>query len=134
MNLHIVAARSNRYALQPEKGQTLVEFALVLMLLLLVSFGMFDFCRAVYTTSVIQAAAQAGARAGMVSLAGVTPAAEDKLIGLDVAKAQISTVMLTSERIEVQVTFQFEFVTPLIAALVPSGQLELEASASMLIN
>ncbi len=104
------------------------------MLLLLVSFGMFDFCRAVYATSVIQAAAQAGARAGLVSLAGVTPAAQDKLIGLDLDKAQISTVMLTSERIEVQITFQFEFVTPLIAALIPGGELELTASASMLIE
>ncbi len=134
MNLHIVAARSNRYALQPEKGQTLVEFALVLMLLMLLTFGMFDFCRAVYTASVIQAAAQAGARAGMISLAGVTPAAEDKLIGLDITKAQISTIMLTSERIEVQVAFQFEFVTPLIATLFSDGELELEASASMLID
>ncbi len=106
----------------------------MLLILLLLTFGMIDFCRAVYTTSVIQAAAQAGARAGMVSLAEVIPAAQGKLNGLDLAQAQISSVMLTSERIEVQITYDFAFITPLIAQLVPGGRLDLHSSASMLIK
>jgi len=130
----VMARRLRGHAPQGEEGQSLIEFALVLMLLLLLTFGMIDFCRAVYTTSVIQAAAQVGARAGMVSLSGVTAAVQGKLVGLDVSKAQISTVMLTSERIQVHVTYQFEFVTPLIADLVPNGRLDLQSSASMLIH
>ncbi|MCX6049529.1 MAG: pilus assembly protein [Chloroflexi bacterium] len=130
----VVARRLRDHASQAEKGQSLVEFALVLLLLLLLTFGMIDFCRAVYTTSVIQAAAQAGARAGLVSVSGVTAAVQGKLTGLDVSKAQITTVMLTSERIQVKVTYQFEFITPLIADLVTNGRLDLTSSASMLIN
>ena len=103
------------------------------MILLLLVFGLIDFGRAVYTASVIQAAAQAGARAGLVSLTGVTAAVQAKLVGLDVAQAQISTVMLTSERIEVQVTYELELITPLIAQLVPDGRIDLQSSASMLL-
>jgi len=114
---------------QSESGQALVEFALTLMILLLLVFGLIDFGRAVYTASVIQAAAQAGARAGLVSLTGVTAAVHAKLIGLDVTQAQISTVMLTSERIEVQVTYELELITPLIAQLVPDGRIDLQSSA-----
>jgi len=118
---------------QPESGQALVEFALTLLILLLLVFGLIDLGRAVYTASVIQAAAQAGARAGLVSLTGVTAAVQAKLIGLDVTQAQISTVMLTSERIEVQVTYELELITPLIAQLVADGRLDLQSSASMLL-
>ena len=115
-----------------EQGQTLVEFALVLMILLLLTFGMIDFSRAVYTASVLQAAAQAGARAGLVSLAGVDAAVQDKLVGLDGARAQITSAMLTSERMEVQITYELDLMTPLIAQLAPDGRITLRGSASML--
>lgn len=128
-----VAARTAAQgARKQEAGQTLIEFALVLMMLLLLTFGMIDLSRAVYTASVLQAAAQAGARAGMVSLAGVDAAAKARLVGLDSARVEVTTAMLTSERLEVQVTYELDLMTPLIAQLVPQGRITLASSASML--
>ena len=45
-----------------ERGQTLVEFALVLPIFLLVVFGLIDVGRAVYTNSTLSQAAREGAR------------------------------------------------------------------------
>ncbi|MCD6401003.1 MAG: pilus assembly protein, partial [Anaerolineales bacterium] len=45
-------------------GQTLLEFALILPLLLLLTAGVFDSGRAIYYTSVMNNAAREGARYG----------------------------------------------------------------------
>lgn len=52
-------------------GQTLVEFALVLPLILLVVVGVFDAGRAVYTNSTLSQAAREGARLGAVEAGSV---------------------------------------------------------------
>lgn len=132
--LRASAAWRLRRAQQQEKGQALLEFAFSLMILLTLTFGMIDFSRAVYTLSVVQAAAQAGARAGLVDLTTVNAAVQQKLIGLDTSKAQITTTVLNSEQVQVQITYQFQFMTPFIAQLVPNGRLDLHGSASMLID
>lgn len=49
-----------------EDGQTLVEFALILPIFLLVVVGVFDAGRAVYTNSTLSQAAREGARLGAV--------------------------------------------------------------------
>jgi len=119
---------------QAEKGQALLEFALSLMVLLLLTFGMIDFSRAAYTTSTLQAAAQAGARAGIIDVNTVEQVVQQKLVGLDLQKTHITTAVLSNGHLEVQITYEFEFITPLIASLTPHGQLILHASASMLIQ
>lgn len=118
---------------QEEKAQALLEFALSLMVLLLLTFGMIDFSRAAYTANVIQAAAQTGARAGLVDLNTVNQAVQKQLVGLDVQKAHMTTVV-NNGRIEVQIAYEFKFITPFIALLAPQGHFTLQGSASMLIH
>ena len=48
------------------RGQSIIEFALVLPLLLLVIFGIMEFGRALMTTNVLSAAAREGARVAAV--------------------------------------------------------------------
>jgi Flp pilus assembly protein TadG len=48
-------------------GQSMVEFALILPLFLLLVFGVLDFGRAVYADSTITNAAREGARFGMIA-------------------------------------------------------------------
>src|SRR5690349_8629069 len=55
-------------SLQQENGQSLVEFAVVIGLLLIFTFAMVDFSRFVYVASTIHAAAQEGARYGIGEL------------------------------------------------------------------
>lgn len=55
------------YAMKNNRGQVLIETALILPLLLLLIFGMVDFGRAMYTKNTLTNAARSGARAAAVT-------------------------------------------------------------------
>ena len=55
------------YALRPKKGQGMVEYALILVPLMLLTFGVFDLGRAVFYQHMLSNAAREGARAGVVA-------------------------------------------------------------------
>ncbi len=65
--------------LKSEKGTSIVEFAIVLPLLIILIFGMFEFSVLFYDKAVITNASREGARAGIVyrSNVSVTPAVYD---------------------------------------------------------
>jgi len=117
-----------------ETGTSLIEFAVVLSLLLALTFAMIDFGRYVYTNNVIQSAAQEGARAGIVSQSNIESAVFDKLITLDQAKTAVafrSSGSDTKTMIHVDVTYQFSFITPYLGAFA-GGPIQLHGSAGML--
>jgi hypothetical protein len=62
-----------RGGLRSQRGQTLVEFALVLMVFMLVTVGLIDGLRVIFYYSQIQEAAREGARWGAVQVARVVP-------------------------------------------------------------
>jgi hypothetical protein len=64
VNAIVVAPR--RVSVQPARGQTLVEFALVIPIFLLILLGLFDVGRYVNMTSVLSQAARDGARVAAV--------------------------------------------------------------------
>lgn len=106
---------SLRHLSKAEYGQTLIEFTVVLTILLALTFGMIDFGRYVYTISVVRAAAQEGARAGLesgVDEATAETAAKDKMVALDPARATVD-VQKGAELVDATVTYDFEFITPL---------------------
>ncbi len=51
-----------------ELGQSILEFAFTIPIVLLLFFALMDFGRAAYTAAVVQWAAQEGARAGTVNV------------------------------------------------------------------
>lgn len=117
-----------------EAGSTLIEFAAVLSILLSLTFAMIDFGRYVYANNVIQAAAQEGASAGLRSGGNVESAVLDKILTLDPGKVSVSSSHFDSgirEKIQVDVTYQFSFITPFISA-VASDPIVLEGRAIML--
>jgi hypothetical protein len=120
--------------LDREQGQAAVEFALTLLITLTLIFGMIEFSRAVYASSVVKAAAQEGARAGIIDAtdtAAITAAIEEKLIGLDLEKViEINIEEPDARTVQVEVVYQFEFVVPLIETITGSD-IELRGSASM---
>ncbi len=61
---------ANAHWLQGERGETLIEFALALMLFLVMTFGTIEFGRAVWQYNVISDLAQEGAR--WASVHGIT--------------------------------------------------------------
>ncbi|MEZ4673563.1 MAG: pilus assembly protein [Caldilineaceae bacterium] len=119
--------------LKNERGSTLIEFAAVLTILLSLTFAMVDFGRYVYANNVIRAAAQEGARVGLIDGtddATIVEATKGKLLTLDATKA---TVVPThnGSTVNVNVTYEFEFITPFIDA-VAGGAIQLSGTASML--
>jgi Flp pilus assembly protein TadG len=107
----------------------MVEFALTISLTLLLIFGMIDFSRAVYTASVIQWAAQYGARTAITystpAPALVSDSVVGRLAGLDPAKVDVDPIW-AGNLVSVTVTYPFEFIVPLL-----TGSIEMSASASM---
>lgn len=101
--------------IKDERGTSLIEFAIVLTILLALTFGMIDFGRYVYTISVVRAAAQEGARAGIseaVDAVAAAAIAKDKMIGLEQDHVVVD-VQKGNEIVNATVTYEFEFITPL---------------------
>ncbi|MBV9887225.1 MAG: pilus assembly protein, partial [Acidobacteria bacterium] len=92
-----VAARSGRFS-SPKSGQTVVELALLLPLLLVLCVGVIEIGRYAYFDILISNAARAGAQYGAQSLIqaadlnGITAAAQnDGLNGMTIAATQQCT-------------------------------------------
>ena len=126
-----------------EQGQSMLEFAFAVVVLLMVTLGIIDCGRAVYTKSVISAASQEGARAGIVNILdngtvdvlATEDAVRGRLFGLDAGNAAIDVVQTGVDVVDVTVTYSFRFVTPMVGAAMNAergGVIELVSQASML--
>jgi len=117
-----------------ERGQALVEFALVIPLFLFLIFGLIDFGRVVYANNAVSQAAQDATRWGSVqsrssSEAGRTSIADHALEGMVAVPS--ATVEVTCEKttllvnmpcmsgdiLVVEVSSDVEMITPIIAQL-----------------
>jgi hypothetical protein len=107
---------------QKTRAQSLVEFAILLPIFLLVVLGIFDLGRVIYTLSALHNAAREGARYGAVhhcDTAGIETAARRLAVGLgdgvtiNIEEA-VGGVPLRLERIIVTAEYEFRTVTPLV--------------------
>jgi hypothetical protein len=107
---------------QKTRAQSLVEFAILLPIFLLVVLGIFDLGRVIYTLSALHNAAREGARYGAIhhcDTAGIEAAARRLAIGLgDGVTITITEAMggvpSRLERIIVTAEYEFRTVTPLV--------------------
>lgn len=125
-----------------KSGQTLVEFALAIPVLLLLSVVIFDLGRAVYYSSAVNNAAREGARYGIVfpdDTAGIEQAAKDYAIGLGVSDIDVDIAFYLPENIEIYpppsitVTVIYDFIpaTPLVSEFLPGNQITITGEADM---
>jgi len=137
----LVVDHGNAHVRAP-RGQALTEFALLLPVLLLILFGLFDLGRAVFAFNSISNAAREGARVAIVDqsvVSGVPIAATEAAnqatgLGLDPA-ADIQVQYLTPNLgaacpsrglgcvAEVRVGYEFEAITPIIGSFIGPIQL-----------
>lgn len=132
VSTHNLAAQLRQIAAtlkSEERGQNMVEMAVVLVMLLGLTFGMIDFSRALYTASVVRAAAQEGARAGIIDRSEIMDAVQSKMVGLDMASADVNIDTTQANIVAVSIAYEFNFVSPMIDGLVES--IELTGNASM---
>ena len=121
------------------QGQSLVEFALIAPLLILLLLALFDFGRAVYAYNTISNAAREGVRlaivdqseSGGVPLAATEAANQATALGLDPSDVNDVQVLYRLPDLsdacpdrglgcvaQVRVQYQFQAVTPVIGAIV----------------
>jgi Flp pilus assembly protein TadG len=123
-----------------QRGQSLTEFALLLPILLLLLFALFDFGRAVYAYNTVSNAAREGARIAIVdqTASGGIPAAATEAanqavaLGLDPSDTnEVRVLYLRPDNMtqacparsvgciaEVRVQYQFAAITPVIGSLI----------------
>jgi Flp pilus assembly protein TadG len=118
----------------------MIEFVLTIMTTLLLIFGLVDFGRAVYTASVLQWAAQYGARAAIIewsnekdeaaAQAAAEAAVVERLTGLDTDAVTVEPLVWTGNVVSVGVSYPFEFIAPIVAQITGES-IEMTSSASM---
>ena len=120
-------------------GQSLVEFALVLPVLLIVVVGLFDFGRAIYASNAISNAARVATRLAIVNQdeAQIQQTAVDEAPGAGLEPSDVVVTYTCTDHIEVcfanvAVTAGYTPATPMIEALV--GPITLSASSEMPIE
>lgn len=103
---------------QRERGQALVEFALILPVMLLMLFALVDFGRGFYTWLLVTNAAREGARvaATQKDYNTVQTRIYDSIGDLDPGKLDITPTNVQGvrgEAVEIDLVYEFEFVTPM---------------------
>jgi hypothetical protein len=91
-----------------ERGQELVEYALVLPLLLLVVMGIIDFAIVVFSYNTIANAAREGVRYGIVEpddVAGIESTVRDRALALDQSGLEVE---VTRDDLTVAVTVRYQ--------------------------
>lgn len=122
------------------RGQSLVEFALVLPLLLVVLFGILDFGRVIYAYNAISNAARTGARVAIVdqNASVIEATARDEAVGVEPVEISVAypdcdeADLKVACTVSVEVTHQWQAVTPLIGAIV--GPIPVRSTTSMSVE
>lgn len=126
----------NRYP-SSTRGQTIVEFALVLSILLILILVLVDAGRAVYAYSSIQNAAREGARYGTVHPDNPTNIINETrrlITGLNQANLTVITDNPTTDQVRVRITYIFTPATPILLLLQGTNTLTLNSRAVMYIE
>jgi Flp pilus assembly protein TadG len=125
------------------RGQSLVEFALVLPLFLLILFGIFDIGRGVYAYNTIQNAAREGVRVAIVDQNEdvIVGEVQQHAVGLRLDESNVTlsflqpdtmtttcnTPIAISCEVEILVDYQFIPATPVIGNII--GEIDMSAAS-----
>lgn len=130
-------------------GQTLVEFALIIPIFILIVMGIFDVGRAIYAYTTINNAAHEAARLAIVdqNTAAVRDTAVGQAVGVRLVPADVTVRWLSASytdvapcnatprfgcAVEVTVAYEFTPATPVIGDLL--GTIDLEGLARQAIE
>lgn len=132
----------NKKSLTLRKGQTLVEFALLLPALIFIAIIVVDMGRAIYYYSAIHNAAREGARYGIINptdYAGMRNKAIQYAYGLGLVISDVTAEagpnqvidFFPNPTVRVRINYDFTPATPVIAWLIPGGDITLRSQAVM---
>ena len=120
-----------------QRGQDLMEYALVLPIVLLILMSILDLGRVVYVFSSLHNSVRDGARYGIISptdILGIEAVVRDKAVGLDPADLVVLATQPDLETIQVGATYEFTAVSPIVAALIGGNPWEVGSQATMRVE
>jgi Flp pilus assembly pilin Flp len=105
-----------KFLLKDKDGQTIIEFALLLPILIMVLFGITEFGRAIMVKNVLHTAAREGARLAAVSAVGDSLQVQARVVTvLQAASINDYQIIITTDvaakTVEVEVTTDFEVLS-----------------------
>jgi Flp pilus assembly protein TadG len=135
-------SRLRTFARRPEEGQDIVEYALILPFLLLLTFMIIEGGWLIFRYNTVANAAREGARAGIIPVSAtcnqtcvqnkVVAAATALTTGLDPARLGTPTVVFTAATVQVTVNYNADLITGwVIQAMGGTSSIALSASATM---
>ncbi len=120
-----------------ERGQELVEYALILPIMLLILMSILDLGRAVYYYSAIHNSAREGARYGIINPedpAGIEAVVRNKAVVLNPTDLTVVIILPDEDTVQVTVTYQFTAITPIAGILLGENVITLGSRAAMRIE
>ncbi len=120
-----------------ERGQELVEYALILPIMLLILMSILDLGRAVYYYSAIHNSAREGARYGIINPedpAGIEAGVRNKAVVLNPTDLTVVIILPDEDTVQVTVTYQFTAITPIAGILLGENVITLGSRAAMRIE
>jgi hypothetical protein len=127
-----LAAKTRR-----QRGQNLIEFAIVLPVFLLLVLAILDFGRVVYASHVVTNCAREAARFGKAhpgDPAAIISVAEQTAVGLDRSLIIASVSYPTESTLRVDVDYDFRLITPLIAGVIGQDSIMLHGVSTMYLG
>jgi Tfp pilus assembly protein PilV len=123
---------------KPNRGQSLVEVALVLPIILMILLGLLDFGRAYFTLVALHDAADEGATYAAIRQSSLeeiqerTADASTRLVPIDPATVRLVTpaTIAVGAPITVVVDYELELYTPFVQGMLPDDQLILHGQAT----
>lgn len=124
-----------------QEGQSLVEMALVLPILLLILMGIFDMGRAIFAFNAVSNAAREAARLAIVDqkTSGVVDEGKRSAIGLDPTTVAVTFTLpdcpgpvLIGCTAQVKVDYPWQAITPIIGSVV--GPIQLSSTTEMRVE
>ena len=119
---------------RPCRGQSLVEWALILPVLLLVLMVIIDLGRVTYTYSALFNSTREGARYATIypdDTSGITAAVRRMAVGLDPSLITVTTSRPTARTVRILATYRFAVVTPIAATFLGSNTITLRTQTTM---
>ena len=128
-----------------QKGQDLIEFAIILPVLAVMIFGIIDLGRAAYYFSALQNAAREGARYAIVhpeDTTGVVNLVKNRAIGINSSDSNFVVGLgsdiddttddwNSKDYVQVQTNYSFRLATPFVGVFFDNGSVAMSASSTM---
>jgi Flp pilus assembly protein TadG len=129
------------FAIRPHRGQAMVEFAMVATVLMLLTMGIVDFSRAIWSFNTLAHLAREGARYGSApsrTSVQIQNYAVTRAVLPDLSTSNVSVTRgvcgNTNSPVVVTLNYPFHAASGMIAGLWGGGALNLHATASMYVE